>query len=126
MHVAGLSRVEQDQPGNVALIYFSVLSDCSGAVQECFIAKIQHGLPQYIRISAVDHFIYYFEPAVFRIQDSLLDPAYGIAVQFFYWQFCHKIGKCKVVFALVFGAAELVQHHIDYQFKCFSSCCFFL
>ena len=41
VHVAGGGGVEQDQPGNVALVLHAVLADHLGAAEESFIAQIQ-------------------------------------------------------------------------------------
>ena len=73
MHVAGIRRIEQDQPRNVAVIFLTVGTRSLGAAQERLVAQVQQRHLGKMRIGLRDDAVDIIEPAVVRILDRLFD-----------------------------------------------------
>ena len=73
VHVASRCRIEQDQPRNVAVIFFTVFTDHLGAAKEGFVTKVQKRHLCEIRIDLIDRPVDELHPAVVRIGNVLLN-----------------------------------------------------
>mgnify|MGYP000382244779 FL=1 len=55
VHIAGGSGIEQDQPGDVALILHAVLADGLGAAEESLVAQIQRHSAGHVGVGLIQH-----------------------------------------------------------------------
>ena len=56
VHIAGRGGVEQNQPGDVALVFDAVLADHLSAAEEGFVAQIQRGGTRHMGVGLVNEF----------------------------------------------------------------------
>ena len=70
MHIAGGCRVKENQPRNIAVVDFTVLTDHLCAAEESFKTKIQCSHFGNMRICFIQYAIDEFNPSVIRIFDS--------------------------------------------------------
>ena len=81
MHVAGRGGVEQDQPGNVALVLYAVLADHLGASEESFVAQIQRRGAGHVVVQLVQCAVDEPRPFAGRIGQGLFGVLIGLVAE---------------------------------------------
>ena len=86
VHIAGRGGVKQDQPGNVALIFDTILADGLGAAEEGLIAQVQGRGAGHVGVQLVQHTVDELRPLAVGVGQGLLGVcvsilAEGIAVE---------------------------------------------
>ena len=71
VQVAGAGGIHQDQPRNIALMYFSHLTDCLSSVKGRFKSKIQRCLFDHIRIDLIQCTVHILHPLGLRIPNQV-------------------------------------------------------
>ena len=78
VHVAGGGGVEQDQPGDVALVLDAVLADGLGATEEGLVTQVQGRGAGHIGVQLVQHAVDEPGPLAVRVRESLA----GMSIRF--------------------------------------------
>ncbi len=73
VHVAGLRRVKEDQPRDIAVVFLTVLADLLRPVEERLVPEVQKRHLRDMRIRLHQNPVNHFEPAVVRILDRRPD-----------------------------------------------------
>ena len=81
MHIAGRGGVEQDQPGNVALIFDTILADGLGTAEEGLIAQVQGRGAGHVGVQLVQHTVDELRPLAVGVSQGLLGVCVGLIAE---------------------------------------------
>ena len=81
VHVAGRGGVKQDQPGNVALIFDTILADGLGAAEEGLIAQVQGRGAGHVGVQLVQHTVDELRPLAVGVGQGLLGVCVGLLAE---------------------------------------------
>ena len=81
VHIAGGSGVEQDQPGDVALILHAVLADGLGAAEESLVAQIQRHGAGHIGVGLIQHTVDELGPLAVGVGQGLSGVFVGFSAE---------------------------------------------
>ena len=73
VHIAGVCRIKEDEPGNVAAVLLAVCANEFCSPEECLIPKVQKKHFRYMGMSLIYDTVYEFDPAVIGILDGRPD-----------------------------------------------------
>ena len=115
VHIAGRGGVEQNQPGDVALVLDAVLANGLGAAEEGFVAQIQRGGARHMGVGLVQHAVNEFRPLavgvgqhLFGVLVGLIAEAAAVELLCNIYQLVHRL------FTVLLGAGK---RHIHYFTK---------
>ena len=81
VHIAGRGGVEQDQPGNVALIFDTILADGLGTAEEGLIAQVQGRGAGHVGVQLVQHTVDELRPLAVGVGQGLLGVCVGLLAE---------------------------------------------
>ena len=81
VHVAGGGGVEQDQPGDVALVLDAVLADGLGAAEEGFVPQIQRSGARHMGVGLVQHAVDELRPLAIGVGQHLFGVLVGLIAE---------------------------------------------
>ena len=81
VHIAGRGGVKQDQPGNVALIFDTILADGLGAAEEGLIAQVQGRGAGHVGVQLVQHTVDELRPLAVGVGQGLLGVCVGLLAE---------------------------------------------
>ena len=113
VHVAGAGGVEQDQPGDVALVLDAVLADHLGAAEESLVAQVQRHGAGHVGVGLVQHAVDQFGPLAVRVGQGLLCVLVGLiaegpAVELL----CHVHQLAHGLLTIFIGMRKHHVHHL--------------
>ena len=81
VHIAGRGGVKQDQPGNVALIFDTILADGLGTAEEGLIAQVQGRGAGHVGVQLVQHTVDELRPLAVGVSQGLLGVCVGLLAE---------------------------------------------
>ena len=81
MHIAGRSGVEQDQPGDVALVLHAVFADGLGAAEESLVAQIQRHGAGHVGVGLIQHTVDELGPLAVGVGQGLSGVFVGFSAE---------------------------------------------
>ena len=81
VHIAGRGGVKQDQPGNVALIFDTILADGLGTAEEGLIAQVQGRGAGHVGVQLVQHTVDELRPLAVGVGQGLLGMCIGLLAE---------------------------------------------
>ena len=123
VHIAGGCRIEQNQPRDIAVVFFPVLPNCLGSPKKCLVTKIQKRHLGKLRIDFIDRFINKLHPAVVRILDCCLDRSDFLRCERLSEEFFRKIHELQISFSLVRTFLYISNQTINDNTNRLTLCC---
>ena len=116
VHIAGRGGVEQDQPGDIALVLDAVLADGLGAAEEGFVAQIQRSGARHMGVGLVQHTVDEFRPLAVGVGQHLFGVLVGLIAEAAAVELlCSIYQLAHCFFTVLLGAGK---RHVHYFTKC--------
>ena len=112
VHIAGGSGVEQDQPGDVALVLHTVLADGLGAAEESLVAQIQRHGAGHIGVGLIQHTVDELGPLAVGVGQGLSGVFVGFSAERTAIELLCNIHQLSHGFLTVFIGMR--KHHVHH------------
>ena len=116
VHIAGRGGVEQDQPGDIALVLDAVLADGLGSAEEGFVAQIQRGGTRHMGVGLIQHAVDKFRPLAVGVGQHLFGVLVGLIAEAAAVELlCSIYQLAHCFFTVLLGVGK---RHVHYFTKC--------
>ena len=122
VHVAGIGRVKQDQPRNIAVVLFPVCTDHLGTAEKGLVAKVQEHHLRIVWVRLVHNPVDELHPAVVRILHRGTHLIQGLLLGAVSIELSSKIDQLHIGFCFILLRIQMLQKAVHHHTDCLSLC----